>query len=221
MYKKFKRILDLSFSLILIIILIPLFILIPIFISLSMGVPIFFIQTRIGMHNKPFRIFKYRTMRWKNAENKTDEQRITWIGRILRLSRLDELPQLYNILKGDMSFIGPRPLLPEYLPYYKAEEIRRHYVRPGLSGYSQIHNLNYPDWEIQFASDLYYVNNISFKLDLYIFLRTLLKILKPGFMVKTGISGGRLNFDIYRKLQWTSNEKMNDPSNFENKKNEH
>lgn len=194
-----KRIMDIIFSVLLIILLTPIFLIVPLIIFISMGLPLIFSQNRTGKNNRPFKIYKFRTMREKDDKYVTDEQRITWIGRLLRLFRLDELPQLFNILRGDMSFIGPRPLLPDYLPYYTEEEIRRHKVRPGLTGYSQINNLNYPKWEEQFKSDLFYVNNISFKLDHYIFKKTLLKIIKPSEMMDTGISGGRQNFDDYRR----------------------
>jgi lipopolysaccharide/colanic/teichoic acid biosynthesis glycosyltransferase len=200
-YRKFKRLMDISLSFVLIAFLFPLFILIPVVILFTMGRPVLFIQYRAGLNNRTFRIYKYRTMRISDEEFVTDQQRITKIGNILRMFRVDELPQLFNIIKGDMSFIGPRPLLPRYLPYYSSEEIKRHDVRPGLSGLSQVNNLNYPKWEDQFTSDLYYVNNVSFKLDIKIFFETLLKILRPASMKQTGIAGGRTNFDDYRKLK--------------------
>lgn len=215
MYLRIKRLLDVILSFLLIVLLTPVFIFIPILIFISMGLPVIFYQDRTGINNKSFKIFKFRTMRAKSEGFITDKQRITWAGRFLRLFRIDELPQLFNILLGDMSFIGPRPLLPRYLPYYSSEEISRHNVRPGLSGFSQVTDLNYPKWEEQFENDLYYINNISFKLDLYIFIKTVSKVLKPFSMMKTGISGGRLNFDTYRKLQL--NNKMDDPDNFDKK----
>lgn len=210
MYKKFKRFGDIIISAFLLILLIPVFIVVPIFIVTTMGFPVFFRQKRIGLRNQLFEIYKFRTMLNSNKNLSSDSKRITVIGRILRISRIDELPQLYNILRGDMSFIGPRPLLSDYLPYYTAEEIRRHKVRPGLSGLSQVIDLNYPKWEIQFERDIYYVDNISFRLDFYIFTKTISKIFKPSSMMKTGISGGRLNFDVYRKSQLNSNPDITD-----------
>jgi len=197
-YKPLKRILDFFFAVFLIILLIPLFLLISLLISLTMGFPILFFQERTGLSNRPFKIVKFRTMRNKDEKFTTDEKRITWIGKILRLFRLDELPQLFNICKGDMSFIGPRPLLTYYLPYYTSEEIRRHEVRPGLSGLGQISNLNYPRWEEQFEYDVFYVDNICFSLDFKIFWKTIGKIFRPNVMAKTGVAGGRMSFDAYR-----------------------
>lgn len=173
-----------------------------------MGYPVIFRQRRIGKDNQAFTILKFRTMRNKSDKYHSDSERITWIGRFLRLFRLDELPQLFNILIGDMSFIGPRPLIPEYLPYYTEKEILRHNVRPGLSGYSQVKSLNYPDWEEQFSYDLYYVKNISFRLDILILLKTIEKIIRPSTMATTGIAEGRPNFDVYRMNQIKQNPKM-------------
>jgi len=197
MYKIFKYFLDISFSSILIIILTPIFIITTILILLIMGKPVFYSQKRIGLKNKEFRIYKYRSMITRSSKQHSDASRITKLGKILRITRIDEIPQLYNILKCEMSFIGPRPLLPEYLPYYSRYELRRHEVRPGLSGLSQVSS-SYPSWEQQFKYDILYVENYSFLMDLSIFLKTILKVLSPSKKLLTG-EPGRPPLDIYRK----------------------
>jgi lipopolysaccharide/colanic/teichoic acid biosynthesis glycosyltransferase len=184
----------------LIVLFFPLFILVSLCIYLAMGLPILYKQERVGARNKTFVIYKFRSMLNKSEKFQTEEERIQWFGKILRQFRIDELPQLFNILLGHMSFIGPRPLLTEYLPYYNEFEIRRHEVRPGLSGYSQVRNLNNMDWEEQFRLDIYYVNNLSFKLDSIILVKTILKVLRASKMIKTGYKG-RIRFDTYRKQQ--------------------
>jgi len=145
-----------------------------------MGGPVFFIQTRPGKNEKLFRMYKFRTM--KNIYNKgnallPDIERITKLGMFLRKTSIDELPELLNILKGEMSFVGPRPLLEKYLPYYTEEERIRHKVRPGLTGLSQISGRNYVDWDKRLRIDLDYVSNISFWLDTKIILITIIKSL--------------------------------------------
>ena len=199
-YKWIKQILDFALSLVLIILLSPLLIVIWVSILIEMGSPVLYKQERIGLNNKSFVIYKFRSMDHKSEEKQTDEQRIRLFGKLLRQFRMDELPQLFNILIGKMSFIGPRPLLPDYLPYYNEIEIRRHEVKPGLSGYSQVSSLNYLEWEDQFKLDLYYVDNISLKLDAIILFKTVVKILRPSKMVQTGYAG-RPRFDTYRKQQ--------------------
>lgn len=200
MYKRIKKILDISISFCLLLILSPFMILFSILIFIFLGKPVFYTQERTGLHNRSFVIYKYRSMHPASGKYKTEAQRIPRFGKILRQFRIDELPQLLNIVKGDMSFIGPRPLLPDYLEYYNDFEIRRHDVRPGLSGYSQIKNLHSIEWEEQFSMDVYYVENISFKLDLYILIKTLQKIFQPSKMTTTRITG-RPRFDVYRKKQ--------------------
>lgn len=199
MYKYFKRLIDFSLSTFFIIIFIPIWIIVPVFIFFTMGMPILFKQKRVGLDNQVFEIYKFRTMVGRGADKTTDVQRITKSGRILRITRLDEFPQLFNILKGDMSFIGPRPLLPDYLPYYTQIELRRHELRPGLSGLSLIAG-SYPDWEEQFAIDVQYVDTLSFKLDLNVLVKTIRKVLKPSKKLITG-DAGRERFDVYRMAQ--------------------
>jgi len=199
-YKWIKRILDFALSLVLIILLSPLLMVIWVSILIEMGSPVLYKQERIGLNNKSFVIYKFRSMDHKSENKQTDEQRIRLFGKLLRQFRMDELPQLFNILLGKMSFIGPRPLLPDYLPYYNEIERRRHKVKPGLSGYSQVSSLNYLDWEDQFKLDVYYVENISLKLDAMILFKTVAKILRPSKMVQTGFAG-RTRFDVHRKKQ--------------------
>ena len=182
MYRKFfKRIFDIIFSLIAIIILLPLYIIISILILIFIGKPVVFKQPRPGKNEKVFNIYKFRTM-----TNKTDKagnllpdsERQTKFGKLLRKTSLDELPQMFNILAGSMSFIGPRPLLVKYLPYYTKEEHHRHDVRPGLTGLAQSSGRNIVDWDKRFKLDLEYVNNITFKNDLKILFNTIKIVLK-------------------------------------------
>lgn len=135
-------------------------------------------------------------MRDKSEKYDVDYKRITPFGRMLRIARIDELPQLLNILKGDMSFIGPRPLLPEYLPYYAENELQRHNVRPGLSGLSQVSG-SYPSWEEQFENDIYYVTHLSLKMDITVLIKTFKKVLFPTQKLISG-KQGRVRFDVYR-----------------------
>ena len=146
-----------------------------------MGWPIFFIQTRPGYKGKLFNLIKFRTMKKdnpKSLEPLPERLRISKLGKFLRETSLDELPELINIVKGEMSFIGPRPLLKEYLPLYTKEENRRHLVKPGLSGWAQINGRNSINWTKKFKLDVWYVDNQSFVLDLTIFLRSIIYIFK-------------------------------------------
>jgi len=173
MYRKyFKRPLDFILSLIAIIVLSPVFIIIAILVRIKLGSPVIFKQDRPGLNEKIFTMYKFRTMtdeRDENGELLPDSKRLTKFGRMLRSTSLDELPELFNILKGDMSFVGPRPLLVEYLPLYNEQQRRRHEVRPGLTGYAQVNGRNAISWEEKFKYDLEYVEKISFLLDLKIF----------------------------------------------------
>jgi len=203
MYKRLKRAIDILMSALFILVLSPVFLIIPLFILLTMGAPVLFKQQRIGLDNREFEIYKFRTMRSKSQKYSSDSQRITKFGRFLRISRIDEFPQLFNILKGEMSFIGPRPLLPDYLPHYTSVELRRHQVRPGLSGLSQVSG-SYPAWEEQFSNDVAYVDQLSLKLDVIILFKTATKIATP---TKKLISGNaeRIRFDQYRLEQKKQN----------------
>lgn len=143
--------------------------------------PVFFKQVRTGLQGKTFQIYKLRTMRLeteRSGHELSDMERITKSGKIIRSLSFDELPQLWNVLKGDMSFIGPRPLLPEYLPLYTKEQMRRHDVRPGLSGWAQVHGRNEVPWKKRFEMDVWYVDHLSFLLDVKVFFLTLLNLIK-------------------------------------------
>ena len=182
MYKKFfKPLFDRVFALILIILFLPIMVLLAILIYLWDGTPVIFTQERPGYKGKIFKIYKFRTMTDERDENGnllSDEKRLKGIGKIIRSLSLDELPQLFNILKGDMSFVGPRPLLVEYLKLYDNEQKRRHDVKPGITGLAQVMGRNALSWREKFKYDVYYVNNVSFLLDMKILFLTVLKVLK-------------------------------------------
>lgn len=182
MYKRFfKRFLDFMLSGLALIILSPVLLMTAYLVKTKLGSPVLFTQERPGKDGKIFKLYKFRTMtdgRDKNGKLLSDEERLTNFGKKLRSTSLDELPELINILKGDMSLIGPRPLLKEYLPYYTAEESHRHDVRPGLSGLAQVNGRNTLTWEEKFAWDLKYVNNITFIGDLKILIMTVFKTIK-------------------------------------------
>ena len=180
-YRRFiKRLLDLLISSIGLIIISPIFIIICILVRINLGTPIFFKQERPGLNEKIFSLYKFRTMKdatGADGRMLPDELRLTPFGRKLRATSLDELPELINIIKGDMSFIGPRPLLVRYLPFYTEEEHARHRVRPGLTGLAQVNGRNNLPWEERFRIDLNYISNVSFKEDLSIFVQTIQKVL--------------------------------------------
>ena len=181
-----KRILDLSAALFGLILLAPIILILAILIRLKLGSPILFTQIRPGSHGKPFKMIKFRTMtdaRDTDGNLLPDNIRLTAFGRFLRATSLDELPELWNVLKGDMSLVGPRPLLMEYLPLYTHEQVRRHQVRPGITGWAQINGRNAISWEAKFKLDVWYVDNQSFWLDLKILALTLKKV-----CVREGIS---------------------------------
>ena len=178
---KIKRSFDIIFSLTVLIMLSPIFLIIAILVKIKLGGPIFFVQERIGMYNRPFKMYKFRTMRdTKDSSGNllSDDERLTKFGKILRSTSLDELPEFFNILRGEMSLIGPRPLLPEYLPLYSGEQIKRHNVLPGLTGWAQINGRNSISWTEKFKLDVWYVENWSLKLDLKIFFLTIVKVIK-------------------------------------------
>jgi sugar transferase EpsL len=189
------------------------FALIALIVRAKMGKPVFFRQVRIGVGAAPFEVVKFRTMldtRSADGRFLEDEKRVTSFGRFLRASSLDELPELWNILRGDMSFVGPRPLLPEYLPFYLDSQARRHEVRPGLTGLAQVSGRNAQSWDERFALDLNYVDNLSIALDIRILFKTILSVLSreginaeghetmPRFdeQVKAGLATGRLPDEV-------------------------
>jgi len=159
----------------------PILVVTALMIWYQIGTPVFFRQTRPGLNGKPFLMIKFRTMRDTvdmHGNPMPDSDRLTPLGRFLRSTSLDELPELWNVLKGDMSLVGPRPLLMEYLPLYSSEQARRHEVRPGITGWAQINGRNAISWEEKFALDIWYVDNQSTALDLKIIWLTIRKVLK-------------------------------------------
>jgi len=176
-----KRVFDIVLALILIILSLPLYVLTSILVYLNMGRPIFFIQKRPGYKEKIFSLYKFRTMTNEKDSDGVllcDEKRVVGIGKFIRSTSLDELPQLFNVLKGEMSFVGPRPLLIEYLPLYSLEQKKRHDVLPGITGWAQVNGRNAISWEQKFDYDLWYINNQSFILDMKILWMTILKVIK-------------------------------------------
>lgn len=179
--KYFKRVFDIIVSAILLIILSPMLLLISLFIFIESGSPVIFTQERIGKGEKIFKIRKFRTMtdaRDACGDSLPDTERVTKIGKFLRKTSLDEIPELWCILKGEMSFVGPRPLPESYLPYFTEEEAKRHTVRPGLTGLAQINGRNLISWEEKFKYDLEYISDISFKNDMIIAWKTFIKVIK-------------------------------------------
>lgn len=200
-YQKYiKRLIDIVLSLFAIIILSPLLLILYFLVKIKLGSPVIFTQKRPGKNENIFKLYKFRSMTDKKDENGNllpDDQRLTSFGRKLRSTSLDELPELFNILKGHMSIVGPRPLLVEYLPFYKEEERKRHDVTPGLTGWAQINGRNASSWEEKFEKDIYYVNNLSFLFDLKIVVMTFFKVFKKSdILVGKEIPAGRL--DDYR-----------------------
>lgn len=190
-----KRPLDFTLSLIAIIILSPLFLVIALLVRIKLGSPVLFKQDRPGLNEKIFTMYKFRTMTNEKDENGDllpDDKRLTNFGKLLRSTSLDELPELFNILKGDMSFIGPRPLLVEYLSLYNEKQKRRHEVRPGLSGLAQVNGRNSISWEEKFNLDVEYVDNISFLGDCKILLLTIKKaFVREGINFENGTTSNK------------------------------
>lgn len=182
----FKRLFDIMASSIALIVFLPLLLIVAFYIRKNLGSPVLFSQIRPGWNGKPFKMIKFRSM--KNAIDEEgnplpDEQRLTSFGLKLRASSLDELPELWNVLKGDMSLVGPRPLLMEYLPLYNSEQSRRHEVRPGITGWSQVNGRNAISWDEKFKLDVWYVDNRTLILDLKILWLTIKKVL-----IKEGVA---------------------------------
>lgn len=188
MYKKYmKRLLDFLLSLIAIIVLSPVLLIVYILVRIKLGTPAIFKQKRPGKDEKIFTLYKFRTMTDEKDENGNllpDEKRLTKFGKMLRSTSLDELPELINILKGDMAIVGPRPLLVEYLELYNEQQKHRHDVRPGLTGLAQVNGRNALSWEDKFNTDIVYINNVTFLEDIKIILKTIQKVFK-----REGISG--------------------------------
>lgn len=201
--KYFKRPLDLLCGLLAVAVFWWLYLILIILGAIFMGGNPFFTQERPGKDEKIFKLIKFRSMdnrKDKDGNLLPDEVRLNKYGRFIRKTSLDELPEAFNIIKGDMSVIGPRPLLVNYLPYYSEEERVRHCVRPGLSGLAQVNGRNAISWEEKFAYDVSYVNHITFLLDVSIFCKTILLVLK-----REGIANDNMeDFDDFRKKQWNS-----------------
>lgn len=191
MYKSFiKRIIDIIVSFCVLILLSPIILLISIALFITNGIDIFFVQKRIGKNSKPFMLIKFRSMndmRDKDGNLLKDVDRLTKVGKVFRKTSLDELPQLINVIKGDMSLVGPRPLLPEYLPYYSSYHIRRHEVAPGITGLAQVEGRSTLTFSQRFNLDVQYVDNLSFLLDLRILFRTALKVISSRKDVQLGV----------------------------------
>ena len=204
MYRKYiKRLLDIVISFTALLVLSPVLLVVAILVRCKLGSPIIFHQQRPGYNEEIFRLCKFRTMtdeRDENGELLPDAVRLTKFGRMLRATSLDELPELWNILKGDMSIIGPRPLLVSYLPYYTEEERLRHTVRPGLTGLAQVSGRNLLDWDKRFATDVQYVKNLTFSMDVRIFFLTIKKVfVRENIEVDTNQIEG--NFAEIRKAK--------------------
>lgn len=203
-YRKYiKRLLDIVLSAAALILFSWLYLILAVMVRIKLGAPVIFRQERPGLRNRIFKLYKFRTMtdeRDENGELLPDRDRLTPFGGFLRASSLDELPELWNILKGEMSIVGPRPLLVQYLPLYNEHQARRHEVRPGLTGFAQINGRNAVTWEEKFDMDVQYVDNISFAMDVSIFFKTIMCVLK-----REGISGE--NSVTMEAFEGTGNQK--------------
>lgn len=201
--KVIKRLMDVIISGLSLIILSPVLLVLCVLVRVKLGSPVLFTQERPGKDEKIFKLYKFRSMtdaRDEKGELLPDEVRLTKFGKLLRSTSLDELPELFNILKGDMSLIGPRPLLVRYLPYYTEEERHRHDVRPGLTGLAQVNGRNALGWEDRFSYDLQYVNNLSLGMDIKVLGMTVGKVLKRSGTL-SGAEQTVADFDVYRKSQ--------------------
>ena len=188
-YLLFKRAIDFILASIAFIIIFPIFLLTAVCLWVSNRGKPFFLQERPGKNSRVFKVIKFKTMhdgKDKTGELLPDHQRLTPIGKLVRKTSLDEIPQLLNVIKGDMSLVGPRPLLVEYLPLYDKQQKRRHEVRPGITGWAQINGRNTLSWEDKFIYDIWYVDNISFLLDIKIIFLTILKVLKSEGVTGNG-----------------------------------
>ncbi len=203
MYRKYiKRILDIILSLLILVLFCWLYIIVAILVRIKLGSPIFFKQQRPGYKEKIFGIYKFRTMTDQRDDNGNllpDKDRLTSFGKLLRKTSLDEIPELFNILKGEMSFIGPRPLLPEYLPYYTDKEKIRHTVRPGLTGLAQASGRNLVDWDTRLSYDVEYVENLSFKMDMLVIIKTIKTVFGHSEQVAEDTNAAEGNFAKIRQ----------------------
>ncbi|MEP3374497.1 MAG: sugar transferase [Maribacter dokdonensis] len=201
MYIYLKRLFDIVLSLFGLLVISPILLVVAIILALDFKDTPFFTQSRPGKNEKIFKVLKFKTMnnkKDKNGELLSDTERLTALGIFIRKTSIDELPQLFNVLIGDMSLIGPRPLLVKYLPYYKPEERIRFSVRPGITGLAQVTGRNYMSWDEKFRKDIYYVKNLSFKQDAQIFYKTLIKVFQTSD-VELDQSSYMADLDIERK----------------------
>ncbi len=194
-----KRAFDIAVSLFILVVFSPLLLLLALFVRLKLGSPIFFTQARPGWKERPFHMVKFRTMtnaRDSNGELLPDAERLPRFGQLLRSTSLDELPELLNVLKGEMSLVGPRPLLMQYLERYSSEQRRRHEMRPGITGWAQVNGRNNLGWDDRFKLDVWYIDNWSFGLDLKILFKTVMKVIRrsdvsqEGHVTMTEFQGG-------------------------------
>ena len=203
-YRRFiKRRIDFVLSLIAIILLSPVMLIVAFLVRVRLGSPVIFRQKRPGLNEKIFTLYKFKTMtdaKDKFGELLPDEKRLTKFGKLLRSTSLDELPELFNILRGDMSLVGPRPLAVSYLPYYNSCERQRHDVRPGLTGLAQVNGRNSIKWDKRFSYDCYYVKHINFILDIKIIIKTVWKVLSRKDIGVAGVDKPE-NFHEYRKKE--------------------
>ncbi len=212
-YEKYiKRLFDIVVSAAAMILLCWLYVIVAVIVKANLGSPVIFVHERPGRidpktgKEKLFKLYKFRSMTNETDENGVllpSKQRMTKFGRILRATSLDEIPELWNILKGDMSFVGPRPWNKKYLDYYTDEEHCRHLVRPGLTGLAQVNGRNVADWAQRFKHDLYYVENVSIGLDIKVLVQTVVKVFKHADIIE---AGKQVVFSDYRKQQWESGE---------------
>lgn len=197
----FKRVIDFILVFVVLAVIWPILLFVALWLHFAnKGAGAFFMQERPGKNGKIFKVIKFKTMtdeRDADGNLLPDAQRLTKVGRFVRSTSIDELPQLFNVLKGDMALIGPRPLLPRYLPWYTEEEKHRHDVRPGISGYAQSHGRNSVTWDEKLAMDVWYVNHISLKLDLQIIFETIKSVIKRDSIEVEGVEA----LDTYRKRQ--------------------
>lgn len=192
-----KRFFDICFSLVFLLLLIPVFVVLSVLVFVDLGRPILFRQQRPGYMGEPFTVYKFRTMRDLDSDGLLgvgDELRMTRLGRFLRSSSLDEVPQLWNVLRGDLSIVGPRPLLMDYLPLYSERQMLRHEVKPGITGWAQVNGRNNLSWPEKFELDIWYVENWSFLLDMKILMLTAVKVFKREGVAHQG-DGSSVRFE--------------------------
>ena len=205
----FKRLIDFSLTFLILIFLIPIYIVVALLVKIKLGSPILFRQPRPGYKGQIFNLYKFRTMTNQTFEKGClveDKHRLTKFGNFLRSSSLDEIPSLWSVLKGDMTLVGPRPLLIEYLPFYSATQARRHDVKPGITGWAQINGRNAISWEEKFELDLWYVDNCSLWLDIKIIIKTIKKVItREGVSPRNQVIMPRFD-DMMKKRNYKENE---------------